>query len=528
MFEQQDLRMLQYVPHLSNMYKWATNAFAFRYSSKNLEEQASEYLEDAIQKLPSGEKEKGMRIFKDFLRCWHELQRHFENYMQCNGEIAENSPIPPFVSKVDDPDSDLPFLRVQDVVSLRSDENEFGLGGGCHLIRMLKKLLQLQCDAMLLPELLAVIEAEGPDSVNPFGFYAQPFSSGFFLHISDIPTHEWERHLLGINDDCAPLLFAIISHSCVVHCAEGRRTHYDLKPITRLVLQSVVNGRFPLTMASSAASPSFYQTLKVKMPVELRDNEHDAQIVDVRELEQHARDRVGRLSGAIVDDPDLNLLYVHCVQLRAPWTNNLAPAEVMRLHNDISEMPGEHIAHVLQNLDKVVAFILRMDPKSGKSFKPDQLIGELIDSNEVCVPGGWSISFCRRFSCYRLEALRDIALKAIAGIPSRDFSNHCGLNDTMPEEERCRLQNIQSRMLQDQAERRFKYCEVLSCFASQLHGVIRRVSHHELPDQPLSGIEAVQEIFPRVHQNLSSGAGALAQGAAAVDDGALAKMVDFG
>jgi hypothetical protein len=85
---------------------------------------------------------------------------------------------------------------------------------------MLKKLLQMQGDALLLPELLEILDTDGP--VNRFAAYAEPFTGGFEKSISEIPTHEWQMHLIPVSDD-SPLLFAIIANSCVEQTPEGRR-----------------------------------------------------------------------------------------------------------------------------------------------------------------------------------------------------------------------------------------------------------------------------------------------------------------
>jgi hypothetical protein len=279
MFVRQDLHMLRHVPKIITMYEWATKVFAFRYSASDVEEQAScEYLEDAIASLPIGKREFGNLIVQEFLGCWDELQKHFETYMQCGHELAENSPIPAFVSK--DVDAFL-ALRVNDVVSLRDDENE-GFGAGCHLIRMLKKLLQMQEDALKLPELLEILDPESPDAINRFAFCAQAMPD-FDVRASEIPKHEWLRHLIttevmasGPNEhaeaDDSPLLFALIANSSIVvdpQAAGGRRCQYDYQTITRIVMRYIVNGRFPLTIMTdlpkgAPPGPPFYQTLKVK------------------------------------------------------------------------------------------------------------------------------------------------------------------------------------------------------------------------------------------------------------------------
>jgi hypothetical protein len=94
-------------------------------------------------------------------------------------------------------------------------------------------------------------------------------------------------------------------------------------------------------------------------------------------------------------------------------------------------------------------------------------------------------------------------------------------------------------MLQEQHENRSKYFEALTNFASMLHPIIRRVSQHESPDQPLSEIDAVKDILPRAHQPLSgrsvaAAAGAMTHGVfsrgnvSKVDDGALVFLVEMG
>ncbi len=143
--------------------------------------------------------------------------------------------------------------------------------------------------------------------------------------------------------------------------------------------------------------------------------------------------------------------------------------------------------------------------------------------------------------------LQDLGHKVIAGIPSRDFSTHYGLNDKQPVEELQRLQTIERRMLDAQPEQRAQYFEALTAFASQLHSIIRRVSQEGAPDRPLSEIEGVQEILPRVQQPQASGRGpaaaargmaSLSSSAAAggraqaadsqVDDRAIASLLDMG
>jgi len=152
-----------------------------------------------------------------------------------------------------------------------------------------------------------------------------------------------------------------------------------------------------------------------------------------------------------------------------------------------------------------------------------------------------------RFRRYKLDVLQDVGHKVIAGIPSRDFSTHYGLNDKLPVAELQRLQTIERRMLDAQPEQRAQYFEALTAFASQLHSIIRRVSQQGSPDRPLSEIDGVQEILPRVHQPQAPGrsAGAVSGGMASsssaaaagggaqaaagqVDDGALAFLVDMG
>ena len=532
-FERQDLCMMEHVPKLITMYEWATKAFAFKYSSKNLEQQASESLEDAILALPRGKQDFGFQLLREFLKCWCQLQAKFETYMQCGHELSENSVIPAFVSKYDNPNSDVIFLKVEDVVSLKDDENE-GVGAGCHLIRMLKKLLQMQSDALLLPELLAVLDTDHPDAVNRLAFYAEPFSREFEKRISDIPTHEWSKHLITMSDDW-PLLFSIIANSSAQHSSE---VAYDYQAITRMVLRSAINGRFPITMESTPGALSFYQTLKVKKPLELLNDANEAEKIDMRELEKYAKERIGQLSGKQVDDADLKLLCIQCAQLHHPWTQALTQTELSRLQSDISEMPGEHVAPVVQHLIDVVMFVLSIQQRT--DFADIQTIGDLMDGKEqrqplLRPPLGWNPSFSR-FRRYKLEKLRDIGHKVIAAIPSRDFSTHCGLNDRLPDTELPRLQSIESRMLREPAEQRAKYHETLSTFASQLSSIIRRVSQHESPDRPLAEIDAVQDILPKYNRPRSvrsAAAAAVAGGRVQgdeyrVDDAALALMIDHG
>jgi hypothetical protein len=542
-FERQDLCMMEHVPKLITMYEWATKAFAFKYSSKNLEQQASESLEDAILALPRGKQDFGFQLLREFLKCWCELQAKFETYMQCGHELSENSVIPAFVSKHDNPTADV-FLKVEDVVSLKDDENE-GVGAGCHLIRMLKKLLQMQSDALLLPELLAVLNTDDSNAVNRLAFYAEPFSREFEKRISDIPTHEWPRHLITMSDDW-PLLFSIIANSSIGQSSE---VVYDYQAITRMVLRSAINGRFPITMESAPGALSFYQTLKVKKPLEVMNDANQSEKIDMRELERYAKERIGHLSGKQVDDADLKLLCIQCAQLHHPWTQPLTQTELSRLQSDISDMPGEHVAPVVQHLIDVVMFVLSIQQRA--DFADIETIGDLMDGKEqrqpvLRPPLGWNPSFSR-FRRYKLEKLRDVGNKVIAAIPSRDFSTHCGLNDRLPDSELPRLQSIESRMLREPAEQRAKFHETLSNFASQLSSIIRRVSQHESPDRPLAEIDAVQDILPKSNRPrparsaaaAAAAAGAAAAGAAAaggrvqrdeyrVDDAALALMIDYG
>jgi hypothetical protein len=118
-------------------------------------------------------------------------------------------------------------------------------------------------------------------------------------------------------------------------------------------------------------------------------------------------------------------------------------------------MPGEHVAPVVQHLISIVTFVLSIETVLDKRFEPHDFSAKLIDSKdkEVLPPFGWNASFSR-FRRYKLETLQDIGHKMIAGVPSRDFSTHCGLNDKLPVEEYKRLQRIESRMLQEQPEQR--------------------------------------------------------------------------
>jgi hypothetical protein len=427
---------------------------------------------------------------------------------------------------------------------LRDGENE-GFGAGCHLIRMLKKLLQMQDDVVKLPELLAILDPESGDAINRFAFCAQPMPD-FEMRISEVPKHEWPRHLIttevmiaGPDDeqveaDDSPLLFAIIANSRVVDAAEGRRCEYDYPTITRTVLRCIVNGRVPLTMMSDSG-PAFYQTLKLKPVVEILDAANQALKLDGKELDDYAQKRVGELSGVSdLNDDDLKLLWVQCAQLRPPWTKLLTDAEMSRLQNDISEMPGEDVTPVVRQLIDVVMFVLGIDGIADTSFGPQSSIGELMNSGTVHPIDHWNPSFSK-FCSYKLEALQDLGHKVIAAIPSRDFSTHYGLNDKLPVAELHRLQSIERRMLDEQSEQRAVYFEALTAFASQLHSVIRRISQHESPDRPLSEIDGVQEMLPRVHRPLPLGRGPRADlgGMAKAaplqfDDGALAHLIDIG
>jgi hypothetical protein len=525
------------VPVLITMYEWATKVFAFRYSSKTVDEQSLESLEDAIRSLPRGKQDFGFHLLGQFLQCWNQLQSKFETYLQCGGELRENAPIPAFVSKDDHPDSDV-FLRVEDVVTLQDDQN-VGVGAGCHLIRMLKKLLQMQNDALLLPELLDVLNTDRPDAVNRLAFYAEPFSREDEKRIGDIPIHDWPKHAITMSDDW-PLLFSIIANSSVDHASEVK---YDYQAIMRTVLRCAINGRFPITMESRRGTPPFYQTLKVRKPVEMLNEANEIKSVDVKELEKYALERVVQLSGKQVDDTDLNLLCVLCDQLRHPWNEPLTKIELSKLQSDISEMPAEHVAPVVQHLIQVVTFVLSIDQRA--DYANIETIGHLIvdskdskeKSKEVYIrpPFGWNASFKGRFYRYKLEKLRDICYKVIAGIPSRDFSTHSGLNDKLPDEELPRLQSIESRMLREPAEQRAKYHEALSTFAAQLHSVIGKVSQSESSDCPLSEIAAVQEILPKVYRpRPACRTSAAASGRSAqeddfrVDDRVLAQMLEIG
>jgi hypothetical protein len=515
MFVRADLHMMSHAPKLITMYEWATKAFAFRYEESRVEEQASEFLEDAIASLPIGKREVGHAIYQEFLRCWKELQEHFQNYMQCGHELAENSYIPMFVSKDDDPNGT--FVRVHDVVSLRDDENE-EFGAGCHLIRMLKKLLQMQDDALKLPDLLTILDTESPDSINRFACCAQPIPD-FDMRVSEIPKHEWSKHLLtaefttlGFDENCevddSPLQFAIIANSRMVDGPGERRCQYNYQAITRIVLRHIIDGRFPLTIMTdlpgAPPGPAFFRTLQAKPALEVIGDADEAVKLDGKKLEEYARKRVGELSGvADLNDDDLKLLCVQCAQLRRGWTKPLSSSEVSKLQCDISEMPGEHVALVVQHLITIVTFVLGIrDLDADKSFCPQDTIENIMNSDAVRPHLGWNQSFSR-FRRYKLESLQDLGYKVIAGIPSRDFSTHYGLNDKLPVEQLQRLQRIEHFMLQDNHEHRAKYFEALTVFASQLHSVIRRVSQHESPDKPLSEIDDVKEILPRVHLSQS-------------------------
>jgi hypothetical protein len=81
-----------------------------QYSSANLEAQASEFLEDAIRTLPRGKRDTGIVIFQEFLQCWNELRKKFETYIQCGHELEQNSEIPQFFSKDENPEADPNFL----------------------------------------------------------------------------------------------------------------------------------------------------------------------------------------------------------------------------------------------------------------------------------------------------------------------------------------------------------------------------------------------------------------------------------
>ena len=175
-------------------------------------------------------------------------------------------------------------------------------------------------------------------------------------------------------------------------------------------------------------------------------------------------------------------------------------------------MPAEHVSPVVQNLITVVTFVLGIrDLDADRSFRPQDTIEMLIGSEIMRNHHVWNESF-KKFRHYKLESLQDLGHKVIAGIPSREFSTHYGLNDRLPALEFERLQSIEHRMLQEQQENRSKYFEALTNFASMLHSIIRRVSQHESPDQPLSEIDAVKDILPKVHQPLS-GRSAAAAGA---------------
>lgn len=551
MFVRADLHMMSHIPKLINMYEWATKAFAYRYNESRLEEQANELLEDAIASLPSGKQEVGYAILQEFLLCWKELQEHFENYLQCGHELRDNSIIPAFVSNDDDPNGTP--LRVEHVVSLRDDDNE-EFGGGCHLIRMLKKLLQMQNDALNLPELLAILNPESPDGINRFAYFAQPMPD-FEIRVSNIPKYEWPRHLLtaefmtlGLNErmeaDDSPLQFLIVANSRIVDGPEGRYCEYDYQTILRSVLRYVVDGRVPLTIMTTVPGappgPAFFRSLMVKPALEVLDDANQAVKLDGKKLEEYARKRVGELSGVSdLNDDELKLLCIQCAQLRRGWTKPLTPAEMSKLQSDISEMPAEHVSPVVQNLITVVTFVLGIrDLDADQSFRPQDTIEVLIDSEMMRKHHVWNESF-KKFRRYKLECLQDLGHKVIAGIPSRDFSTHYGLNDRLPVSELKRFQSIEHGMLQEQHENRSKYFDALTNFASMLHSIIRRVSQHESPDRPLSEIDAVKDVLPRVHQplsgcNVAAAAGDMPRGVLSrghipnIDDGALAFLVDMG
>jgi len=293
MFVRADLHMMSHIPKLINMYEWATKAFAYRYDESRLEEQADELLEDAIASLPSGKQEVGYAILQEFLLCWKELQEHF--YLQCGHEISDNSIIPAFVSNDDDPNGTP--LKVEHVVSVRDEDNE-EFGGGCHLIRMLKKLLQMQNDALNLPELLAILNPESPDGINRFACCAQPMPD-FEIRVSSIPKHEWSRHLLsaefmtlGHNErmeaDDSPLQFLIVANSRIVDGPEGRYCEYDYQTIMRSVLRYVVDGRFPLTIMTvvpgAPPGPAFFRSLMVKPALEVLDDSNQAVKLDGKKI----------------------------------------------------------------------------------------------------------------------------------------------------------------------------------------------------------------------------------------------------
>jgi hypothetical protein len=278
----------------------------------------------------------------------------------------------------------------------------------------------------------------------------------------------------------------------------------------------------------------------VKPALEVLDDANQAMKLDGKKLEDYARKRVGELSGVSdLNDDELKLLCIQCAQLRRGWTKPLTPAEISKLQSDISEMPAEHVSPVVQNLITVVTFVLGIrDLDADRSFRPQDTIEMLIGSEIMRNHHVWNESF-KKFRRYKLESLQDLGHKVIAGIPSRDFSTHYGLNDRLPDSEFKRLQSIEHRMLQEQHENRSKYFEALTNFASMLHPIIRRVSQHESPDQPLSEIDAVKDILPRAHQPLSgrsvaAAAGAMTHGVfsrgnvSKVDDGALVFLVEMG
>jgi hypothetical protein len=312
----------------------------------------------------------------------------------------------------------------------------------------------------------------------------------------------------------------------------------------RSVLRYVVDGRFPLTIMTvvpgAPPGPAFFRSLMVKPALEVLDDANQALKLDGKKLEEYARKRVGELSGVSdLNDEELKLLCIQCAQLRRGWTKPLTPAEISKLQNDISEMPAEHVSPVVQNLITVVTFVLGIrDLDADQSFRPQDTIEMLIGSEIMRNHHVWNESF-KKFRRFKLESLQDLGHKVIAGIPSRDFSTHYGLNDRLPVSELERFQSIEHRMLQEQQENRSKYFEALTNFASMLHSIIRRVSQYESPDQPLSEIDAVKDILPRAHQPLSgrsvaAAAGAMTQGVfsrgdvSKVDDGALVFLVEMG
>jgi hypothetical protein len=82
-----------------------------------------------------------------------------------------------------------------------------------------------------------------------------------------------------------------------------------------VVLLTAINGRFPI---STTSTPSFFQTLEVKKPLELLNDANETQSIDVKELEKYAQERVGQLSGTQVDHADLKLLCVHARSCAVP------------------------------------------------------------------------------------------------------------------------------------------------------------------------------------------------------------------